>query len=157
VVDRWNLDVLVGSWEGENRLWMDPNAAGEASPASARMELVAGGGFASLAYTWALDGKGQDGVLLVRRADQLGPLDAVWVDSFHTGGGFMTFQGEVDPAGRWSLYGTYGADAGPAWGWRIAIDRDEGEDTFRLAMWNVPPGGADERAVEARFWRAAGG
>jgi hypothetical protein len=154
---RWNVEALVGSWEGENRLWMDPTGAGETSHATARMALVAGGGFASLAYTWAYEGKPQDGLLVVRRAERPGPLDAVWVDSFHTGGGFMTFQGEVDLTGRWSLSGTYGADAGPAWGWRIAIDHDEDDDAFRLSMWNVPPGGTDEPAVEARLRRTGSG
>ncbi len=154
MTDRWNAETLVGAWEGENRLWMDPTGAGEPSAATASVELVAGGGFVSLAYTWAYEGKPQDGLLLVRRAERPGPLDAVWVDSFHTVGGFMTYRGEVDPSGRWSLYGTYPVQDGPDWGWRIAIDHDEGDDAFRLLMWNVPPGGSDERAVEARFRRA---
>lgn len=48
---------------------------------------------------------------------------------------------------------TYAAEPGPAWGWRVTIEADEADDGFRLAMWNVPPGGADERAVEALFRR----
>ena len=151
-----DLEALVGAWEGTNRLWMDPRGPGEASVAAADVALVAGGGFVSIAYTWSFEGAPKDGVLLVRRKGVPGPLDAVWVDAFHSGDGFMTFRREVDPSGRWSLYGTYAAQQGPAWGWRIALEAD-GDGGFRLAMWNVPPEGTDERAVEARFRRVGGG
>ena len=152
-----DLETLVGAWDGANRLWLDPRGPGEDSAAAATVTLVAGGRFASIAYAWSFEGKPQDGLLLVRSADVPGPLDAVWVDSFHTSGGFMTFQGEVDPSGRRSYYGTYAAQDGPAWGWRIALEDDDAEGGFRLAMWNVPPEGTDERAVEARFRRVGGG
>lgn len=154
---RLNLEALVGAWGGANRLWLDPRGPGEVSAAVADVALVAGGGFASIAYSWAFEDAPHDGLLLVRLADIPTAIDAVWVDSFHTSGSFMTFRGEVDPSGRWSLYGTYAAQEGPAWGWRIVLVGDDPVGSFRLAMWNLPPGGTEERAVEARFRRAAGG
>lgn len=157
MAERLRLEALVGAWDGTNRLWLDPRGPGEPSAATANVALIAGGGFVSIAYTWSFEGTARDGLLLVRLADSPGSLDAVWVDSFHTSGGFMTFQGEVDPSGRRSLYGTYAAQEGPAWGWRIALEDDDAEGGFRLAMWNVPPEGTDERAVEARFRRVGGG
>lgn len=150
------FEALVGAWEGTNLLWMDPRGPGDASAATAVVTLVAGDGFASIAYTWAFEGRAQDGVLLVRRADRPGSPDAMWVDSFHTNGGFQTFAGVSDAAGRRTYHGTYPVQDGPAWGWRIAIEQED-EATFVVAMWNVPPGEAEERAVEARFHRVGGG
>ena len=150
------LETLVGAWEGTNRLWMDPRGSGEPSAATAAVAAVARGGFASIANTWTYEGGAQDGLLLVRRGARPGPLDAVWVDSFHTNGAIQTFVGEVDPSGRRSFHGTYPVQDGPAWGWRMAIEQ-EGEATFVLAMWNVPPGETEERAVEARFRRVGSG
>lgn len=155
MTQRHRLEDLVGAWDGVNRLWMDPAGLGEASAAAAQVALVAGGGFASIAYTWSYEGAPHDGLLLVRRAERPGPLDAVWVDSFHTNGAFQTFAGVLDPSGNRSFLGSYPVQEGPAWGWRIAVEEDD--EGFRLAMWNVPPGGAEERAVEARFRRVAGG
>ncbi len=157
MADRLSLEALVGAWDETSRLWLDPRGPGEASAATASVVLVAGGEFASIAYTWSFGGQPQDGLLLVRLSDGPSALGAVWVDSFHTSGGFMTFRDEVDPSGRRSLYGTYAAQEGPAWGWRIALEEDDdADDGFRLAMWNVPPEGMDERAVEARFRRVVG-
>lgn len=46
---------------------------------------------------------------------------------------------------------------GPAWGWRSALAGDDDDDGgSRQAMWNVPPEGTDERAVDARFRRGGG-
>lgn len=157
MADPLRFKALVGTWAGTKRLWLDPRGPGEDSDATARVALVAGDAFVSIAYTWSYGGTAKDGLLLVRRSDPPGPLDAVWVDAFHTGGAFMTFAGHLDAAGRESLYGTYAAQDGPPWGWRIAIEEDAPDDGFRLVMWNVPPGGAEERAVDARFRRVGGG
>lgn len=145
------LEALVGEWTGTNRLWFMPGTPAHESAATARVARVAGG-FLSLAITWAHDGVPQDGLLLLRPAPE-GPLAAVWVDSLHTQGAFMTFRGSADAADRWSGHGAYAAPDGPDWGWRLQLEPD-GPDGFRLAMFNLPPGMGELLAVDARFRRA---
>lgn len=88
----------------------------------------------------------------MRLGEPPGPLDMVWVDSWHTVGTFMTFRGAADPSGARAGSGTYPAPPGPDWGWRIVVD-GEPDGELRLTMFNVPPGGTDELAVDARFGR----
>jgi len=145
------LEALVGDWAGTKRLHLAPDAPVRVSDATARVALVAGGGFLSIAVGWSFEGAPQDGLLLVRLGDAPGPLDMVWVDSGHTMGAFMTFRGETDPAGWRAGSSTYPAPSGPDWGWRIVVGAPDGELT--LTMFNVPPGGAPELAVDARFAR----
>jgi len=44
------------------------------------------------------------------------------------------------------------APPGPDWGWRTEFDTKDG-DSFRIAMYNVPPGGEEELAFEAAYKR----
>ena len=47
------------------------------------------------------------------------------------------------------LPGSYPAPPGPDWGWNTVIVPTENE--LKIAMYNVPPGGQDELAVEASY------
>jgi hypothetical protein len=150
------LETLVGDWVGTKRLHLAPDAPVHVSDATARVALVARGGFLSIAYDWSFQGAPQDGVLLLRLGEPQGPLDMVWVDSGHTMGAFMTFRGATGASGRRSGSGTYAAPSGPDWGWRIVVEGGpEGE--LRMTMFNVPPGGTEVLAVDARFVRVPPG
>jgi len=151
---RERLNEAVGEWSGTNRLWLMPDDPARESRIEASIELVAGGAFASIRYTWEDEGRAHDGLLVVRNAPEPGPEDIFWVDSFHTAGGSMTFRGEADPDGRIVAVGSYAAPPGPDWGWRIALktDADEG---LRIVMHNITPDGQEALAVEAELTRSA--
>jgi hypothetical protein len=144
------VKALVGDWRGISRLWLTPDAPVRECKTSATVTLAAGGGFLMIAYAWAYQDEPQDGVLLVRLADEPGALDMVWFDSWHTEGNFMTFRGEAYSDGQVSAVGSYAASEGPDWGWRIVLTAGP-EDGFELRMYNIPPDGSEELAVEANY------
>ena len=64
-------------------------------------------------------------------------------------------QGGVDPTGVVAVKGSYAAPPGPDWGWEIIIEPDA-RGGFALSMYNIPPGGEPELAVEAKYTRVTG-
>jgi hypothetical protein len=59
------LAALVGRWVGYNRLWVSPEDPVHESDAGASIALAAQGNFVTIAYTWADEGRPQDGVLIL--------------------------------------------------------------------------------------------
>jgi hypothetical protein len=144
------LEMLVGDWHGISRLWLSPDDPVRESDTSATVALAARDGFAIITYTWADHGQPQDGVLLVRLAEEPSALDMVWFDSWHTEGKFMTFCGEDYSDEQVSAIGSYAAPEGPDWGWRIVLTAGP-EDGFELRMYNIPPAGIAELAVATKY------
>lgn len=143
---------LVGRWSGNNRLWFNPADPAIESPTAAAVALIGREQFLEVRYTWTFEEQTQDGLLVLRLGEGDAPTDAFWLDSFHTGGGFMAFSRAADPSALVSVLGSYPAPEGPDWGWRIALHAD-GPDAWRLVMYNIMPGGPEMLAVEARYTR----
>jgi hypothetical protein len=55
------------------------------------------------------------------------------------------------PEGTISVSGTYPAPPGPDWGWRVAVRLEPAGLVLR--MFNIPPGDAEQLAVEAVYAR----
>ncbi len=149
---RTQLSSLVGEWTGTNRVWLMPGEPVRESATAMSIALVARDGFVTFKYTWADDGQPQDGLLIVRNATEPGDKDMVWLDSWHTGGQFMVFRGEVDGDGRVSALTSYPAPPGPDWGWRIELAAKTA-DEFTIRMYNIQPGEDEQLAVEAQYTR----
>jgi len=149
---RAKIGQWVGEWSGTSGLWRRPDDPGRECETTASISLVAREGFATIHYAWSHEGEPQDGLMLVRIAPKPGPIDVVWLDSWHTGGGFMTFRGEADRDGALSALGSYSAPPGPDWGWRIVLSEDD-DKSIRVTMYNITPDGQDALAVEARYRR----
>jgi hypothetical protein len=130
-----------GSWRGPNLLWLEAPGP-ERSDGS--MDVAA----TTVAYTWSF--KGQPIAGRIALFGQPGALRAEWTDGFHAADG-ITLHGLLD-AGVLRLYGTYAAGDGPEWGWRIELDTREA-DACTLRMFNLPPDGPAEPAVELRGTR----
>lgn len=148
------LTKLIGDWAGSNRLhaiWRTPPI--HDSDTTASVSLAAQGQFLAISYTWADEGKPQDGVLLIGSGDSPNSVKAVWIDSWHMSDKFMLLEGAVESNGSASMRGAYAALLGPDWAWRIAIE--PGDAAFRMIMHNVTPEGEEALAVEAAFTRAA--
>ncbi len=117
-----SLVKLVGKWAGSNRLhvtWLTPPTHDSAAAAS--FTLAAQGQFISCSYTWADEGKPQDGLLLIGSGETPDSVKAIWIDSWHMGDKFMLLDGALERDGNVSMHGTYAAPPGPDWGWRIVI------------------------------------
>lgn len=145
-------EKLLGSWSGDYRLWLGPGEPVRESTTKAVVTAAAAGRFLVITYTWTESGKHHDGVLTVRLAEEPGPVDMVWIDSFHTMGGFMQFAGRKTAAG--SIEGTtkWSVGDGPDWGWRIVVSGpDEGQLLIR--MYIATPSGEESPAVESRYVR----
>ncbi len=85
------LKELTGRWQGSNSLWLRPDDPVRKSEATAVCKTVAQGKFFELHYTWADDGKPQDGVLLLSQSED--QLNAAWIDSWHMDDKIMNLTG----------------------------------------------------------------
>jgi len=118
-----------------------------------RAKRIGGGSFIALEYTWAFEGKAQDGLLLISREAEKKRWRAAWLDSWHMRSTLMDCVGELASAGEEAVdvLGEYEVVDQPSWGWRTRVElRDQ---TLVLSMWNVSPAGAQELAVESLLVR----
>ena len=147
---------LRGEWRATNRLWLSPKDPVRESDSHAVIRLAGCEQFAEIGYTWVFDGKPQEGRIILGQDAGSRAVRAVWFDSWHMRNDFMTCQGGADPTGVVVVHGTYAAPPDPDWGWEILLEPDQ-HDAFRLSMYNIPPGGEKELAVEAAYTRVAAG
>ena len=148
-----SLASLVGDWTGTYRLWLTPDEPVRVSQTTVSIALIAQGQFLSFHYVWADGGVPQDGLLVLGYQALKDLVKAVWVDSWHTGEGFMLFEGSKDSSDAVSIESSYAAPPGPDWGWRTVIEPGDGA-TFRMLMYNIPPGENELLAVEAVYQRS---
>ena len=141
---------LAGEWTGVNRLWMSPQDDPQESDGSASVTLIGQGQFLAFHYTWTYEGRPQDGLLLV--GIENANATAVWTDSWHMSRNLMVCTRDSGREGTISVSGTYAAPPGPDWGWRVAIRLEAAGLVLR--MFNIPPGEAEQLAVEAVYARA---
>ena len=134
------MTPLMGKWQGVNKLRLRPTDDYAESPATAEVSQTAKG-FVTIAYTWFDGNEPQDGLLLLD-----GAAKAVWVDSWHSGESWMTFNGQLD-AGILKLTGSYPAPEGPDWGWLIHVAPGDRQ----ITMHNVVPGAEPYQVVEATY------
>lgn len=145
---------VAGKWSGRNLLWLGPEEPVRESATEATVTAAAANGFLVLAYSWSDQGKPHDGVLMARTAAEQDHMAMVWVDSFHTMGKFMRFEGRpttdgsVEATTRWSI------GDGPDWGWRIVLSCPSADELL-VRMYVATPEGEEAPAVEARYERGA--
>jgi hypothetical protein len=145
------LTYLSGTWSGNYRLWLDPNAPAPEAPTHLVATVNASGRYVTLAYNWSHDGDAHDGVLVFNVGNRAAV--ASWVDTFHMSDGFMISRGSVAGA-RVDLRGSYAAPPGPDWGWRTVLEADA-NDSLRILMYNIAPDGKEYPAVEADYRRVS--
>ena len=148
------LTGLVGEWVGVKQLWLDPTQPTTASDATASVSLAAQGQFLAIRYTWAVDGKPQDGLLILGSEAPDALPRAAWIDSWHMTDHIMVCEGQSANEQSLAVRGAYAAPPGPDWGWRITVEATSSAH-FRLIMHNITPEGYEALAVLARFERHA--
>src|SRR5262245_38127817 len=145
------LLVTAGRWHGSNTLQDPTTGHPEASPSTATITPVLGGRFVRLDYTWAYQGKPQEGSVVLGFEPKSGEISGHWIDSWHMGRKAMICLGTSSPGTTISIRGIYAAPPGPDWGWRIEIL--PGADALRITHKNIDPDGKEELAAEGVYTR----
>ena len=151
-VDANELTELVGTWSGQNQLWVYPGEPVREPATTAVIRRRASDDALTIAYDWVEANETQNGVLTIPLGTSVRARTVEWVDTWHTQDLPMRFRHDPQHEGLVSVRGSYSAPPGPDWGWRIVLDR-ESADTFRIRMWNVTPEGVEALAVNANLSR----
>lgn len=142
---------FLGTWAGENLLnlsWLpNPEHHSEAT-----MTITRRGAFWEAAYTWSHEGTAHEGVLLIGVSGESHKATVAWGDSWHQSPSLMFLRGIRTESGALSVQGSYPAESGPDWGWRITLELPE-PDTLEMVMTNLPPDGPEDLAVRATYRR----
>ena len=146
------LTAITGRWQGANHLWLTPQEPVHKSESTAEISAIAHEQFIEIFYTWADEGKPQEGRIILGRSSTSDLVHAVWFDTWHMAHLFMVCEGNVDEKGIVRVNGFYAAPPGPDWGWQITIE-PEGKDAFRFIMHNITPDGEKFLAVEVAYSR----
>ena|SRR5688572_14121516 len=142
------LMSLEGKYSGITKVWFEPGVQGDESPCSGTLRSVLDGRFLLHEYEGSLQGKPIQGIALYGCSLGDNKLQTAWVDSFHNGTAIMFSENE-SISGPYSVLGHYGSE--PRWGWRTVINRDTEKDKIIITMYNIAPGGNDEKAVETIY------
>ena len=143
------LERLAGDWQGTNLLWLSEQPL--ESETTATVRSAAGGTCLCIEYVWSYEGEAQQGILLLGSQGK-DAVQSIWRDSWHSGGEFMTSDGQVEGLGQVQILGHFAVPPGPDWGWRTHL-RTEGKDDFEIAMTNISPEGEEDLAVRMEFRR----
>ena len=146
------LADLIGKWQGTNHLWLSPEEPVRKSESLAEIKAIAHEQFSEIQYSWADKGRPQEGRIIFGQESQRNVVKAVWFDTWHMVGQFMTCEGSIDANGAVNVQGSYAAPPGPDWGWQITIE-PKGKDAFRFQMHNISPAGKRMLAVEVIYSR----
>lgn len=140
---------LAGRWRGTS-VFQDPsNNLQDESLSTATITPIVHGRFVRFDYTWAYNGKPQEGSFLIGLVRSTSALTMHWIDSFHMSDVVMACQGTIDEAGTIDVRGSYAAPPGPDWGWRTVFTLTP--NSIRMVMFNIWPEGKEELAVEAEY------
>jgi hypothetical protein len=144
------LARMVGQWRGTARLWLEPDVLTWEDTVEGRIEPVLDGRFVRHDYTTPIDGDVHTGIALIGAS--LGALawQVAWVDTFHNGTDIMLSTGPIDPgATSVDVLGSYGAPAGPPWGWRTTMVPSDGR--LRVRHFNITPEGREALGAELDY------
>ena len=142
------LNRAVGGWAGTSLLRVMPTDPYRESEARATVTSAAGGDLIVINYTWAEEGKPQDGMLIISGGDEPGDARAMWADSWHQRPLWLVLSGATDEGGVVRVAAPYGE----GFEWRINVDTSTA-DALAITMDNVAPGVARYQVVEARYTR----
>lgn len=129
-----NVQNILGSWTGEQKLYLKP----EEFTAEGPIHLHIAKGFLpnviEIKYSHSLDESEYHGLFIITSLSEH-QAEAAWIDNFHTNLGVMKLTGEFTPEGL-SLIGGYDAE-GEFWKWTIDFCLEE--EILRITHFNHPP------------------
>ena len=149
--DQALLSKLEGRWEGPTRTWFEPDQLADESTWRGTIRPVLGGRFVVHEYAGTLGGEPLEGLAVYGIDPESERATAAWADTFHMGHAIMHAEGRRTAHG-FSVLGSYDAGEGPRWGWRTELELRDRE-LLVITMYNIPPGGAESKAVETIYTR----
>ncbi len=141
----------LGSWSGNQRLWLTPDSEELGSPVRAEVSKIINDKFLQLEYGWEMESEPQSGTIILPANIGEEEAHAVWLDSWHTRHDMMVCI--VSRAeGMISMMGTYPAPPDDDWGWRLEISQKTNNE-LGLQMYNISPECEECLAVEMELAR----
>ncbi len=103
-----DLAQYAGVWKGTNNLYLSwlPDPLRQSS-SDLIVSLKANKQFVAFDYTWAYEGEGQEGMILVGCDKNSDAVQTVFTDSWHSSHTFMLSDGKVSEDGSISVKGYY--------------------------------------------------
>ena len=86
-------------------LFLPPDKRITASDSELHIDTDAHDAYATITYHWELEGKRQEGMMLVCKTDKSNAVEIGWVDSWHQRTGVMHLSGQVAPDGSVKVSG----------------------------------------------------
>jgi len=145
---------LCGKWRGTAKTWFEPGKLADESPIEGEIKLSIGGHFAIHEYHGQVGENTMHGMETIAHNVDLTELQLAWVNSFHTHGQILLFQGEVPQScNPFAVSGSYrmSPDMEP-WGWRIEYDL-KSPDELVISHFNIMPSGNEGKAIEIVYQR----
>ncbi|GAB4499721.1 MAG: DUF1579 domain-containing protein [Anaerolineales bacterium] len=137
---------LAGHWQGNSKLWLEPDKLAGESPIVGTIQLILDGRFALFLYQSTIEGEAQHGMFTFGYNTELNRFEASWVDSFHTNTAIMFCTGNEIENG-FSVLGSYpDLTGGPDWGWRTEVELSGNE--LIVTAYNILPEGLEAKATE---------
>jgi hypothetical protein len=145
------LAGFVGTWRGLCQLWLDADAPPEEDQVELQAELLLGGRWLRLCTSGTALGQRHAGEMLIGYHKDAQRYELAWVDSFHTATSIMLSTGPARAPGVVDVLGSYAA-GDQRWGWRTRLWLSAPGE-LALEAFNIPPGGAEQRAFASRLRR----
>ena len=160
-IHKW-LNSLEGSWEGITKTWFEPEKLADESPMKGTIKPILGGKYIMHEYSSTMQGKPYEGISIYgydlrygESAESDARFQAINVDSFHTGTGIITQEGEPGNK-KFSALGHYYWHVSPEevqkWGWRTELDLQD-DNTLVITIYNITPDGQSAKGVETVYKR----
>ncbi len=148
------LKKMVGKWNVESKMWMNPNAPPTVSQGTAECNLVFGGRFIEQHYKCPMmgmpfEGRSFEGYDRIKKK-----YVSVWMDSMSNG--IWVTYGTPDAGGKSVTY--YGMSDDPMTGEQDKLSRmvarEIDKDTAVIEMYDKPFGQDEYKAMELKYTRA---
>jgi hypothetical protein len=141
------LKSLEGNYKGITSVWFESDKDPEVNPCTGTLKSIMGGRFLLHEYKSSIQGREVEGIAIYGCSLGDDKLQTAWIDSFHNGTAIMFSENETSLS-SYSVLGHYGKE--PRWGWKTVITQPIAGKIV-ITMFNIPPGGTDEKAVETVY------